>query len=158
MAKIISIVYQPEDQEYGDGRVADFIRVPFESAQLVPNHGIKGDRKAGRNLSRQVNLLSTGWLAAKKAQGYKTAPGQFGEQLIIDGLDLDSLEPGTQLQLGDEACLEITKIRDGCERLEAAQNASGLAGKPIGMLTRVLSGGTIKVGDPVRVLELEAGD
>ena len=152
MAEIRSIVYQPEDQDYEAGRLDYFIRQPLQHALLVANHGIQGDRKAGRNSQRQLNLLSADWLAEKEQDGYQTAPGQFGEQLIIAGLSLESLPAGSQLQLGDEARIELTKPRDGCQRLEAAQGKPGLNRRHIGMLARVISGGTIHVGDPVVLL------
>jgi MOSC domain-containing protein YiiM len=152
MAQISSIVYQPQDQAYEGGRLDHFIRRPLPKAELIAGQGIQGDRKAGRNPRRQLNLLSADWLAAKQGEGYKTAPGQFGEQLIVSGLALESLAPGSQLQLGDEARIEITMPRIGCERLEAAQGKTGLSETPIGMLARVIHGGIIKVGDRVRVL------
>lgn len=152
MARLISIVFQPEDQGYSDGRQGKFIRVPAQQVALIENRGIAGDRKSGRSSKRQLNLLSTGWLAEKEAQGYQTKPGQFGEQLIVEGLDLESLPAGTRLQLGAEAVIEITMPRIGCTRLEAAQGAGNLDGKHIGVLSRVLSGGTIRIGDRVAIL------
>lgn len=152
MAHLTSIVFQPEDQSYPDGRLGQFIRTPTQKVQLVQNHGIAGDRKAGRNARRQLNLLSTAWLAEKEAQGYKTEPGQFGEQLIVEGLDLESLAAGTRLKLGAEAIIEITMPRIGCTRLEAAQGAGNLDGTHIGVLSKVLSGGAIHVGDEVAVV------
>ena len=152
MPQITSIVYQPRDQQYAEGAV-DFMRLPLESAELMAGHGIRGDRKAGHHPDRQLNLLSTGWLAMAAAKGYRAAPGQFGEQLILDGIDLVTLPPGTRLQLGDAAVLEIVKGRTGCTRLEAAQGLSIAGLGPIGVLARVIAGGSIRVGDPVAVLE-----
>ena len=129
------------------------MRLPLESADLVAGHGIRGDRKAGHHPDRQLNLLSTGWLAMAAAKGYRAAPGQFGEQLILDGIDLVTLPPGTRLQLGDAAVLEIVKGRTGCTRLEAAQGRTIAGLGPIGVLARVITGGPIRVGDPVAVLE-----
>jgi len=84
--------------------------------------------------------------------GYRTEPGQFGEQIIVTGLAVESLAPGVCLQLGSEARIEITKPRTGCERLEAAQGTSIQGLGPIGVLAKVIAGGTIRVGDPVTVL------
>ena len=121
MAKIISIVMQPIAKEYEDGRFDYFIRDAVDSVDLVANHGIQGDRKAGKNPRRQLNLLSVGWLNEQAKAGYKTAPGEFGEQLIVEGLKLSALPRGTILQLGDTAVIQINGPRDGCTRLEAAQ-------------------------------------
>ena len=153
MPQISSIVYQPLDQDYtGDGFSEPFLRVPTATAVLVANHGIKGDRKAGRNPKRQVNLLSASWLAEKATTGHKTKPGEFGEQLIIDGLAVEELAHGTQLKLGDGALVEIVGPRIGCTRLEATQEKTALAGAEIGVLVKVITGGTIHVGDDVAVI------
>lgn len=155
MSQIFSIVYQPVEQQYqqGEGHLDNFIRVSVETAQLIAGHGIEGDQKAGRNPRRQLNLLSTAWLAERKSEGYRSEPGNFGEQLIIDGLDVSNLKPGDVLQLGDEARIEISKARTGCIRLATAQGLDGeWTGGNIGMLATVLSSGSIRVGDPVKVM------
>jgi MOSC domain-containing protein YiiM len=154
MPTIVSIVYQPLDRPYAEGDV-DYIREPLAEAELAAGHGLRGDRKAGHNPNRQVNLVSTDWLAMAAAKGYRAAPGQFGEQLIIDGLALVALPPGTHLALGDSAVLEIVKGRTGCERLEAAQGKSIAGLGPIGVLARVINDGTIRVGDEVKLLQPE---
>jgi MOSC domain-containing protein YiiM len=152
MASIFSIVYQPKDPAYGE-HAGDYLRLPLERANLVARHGIEGDQKAGHNPVRQLNLLSAEWLTALQPRGYKTQPGQFGEQIIVSGLAVERLEPGVRLQLGNEACIEIPKLRTGCERLEAAQGKSIAGLGPIGAMARVITGGVIQVGDPVVVLE-----
>lgn len=151
MAHISSIVYQPRESAYAEGDV-DFIREPLAEVELVAGRGLRGDRKGG-NPNRQVNLLSGEWLASAAARGYRAAPGQFGEQLIVEGLDVIALPPGTRLRLGDAAELEIVKGRTGCERLEAAQGQSIAGLGAIGVLARVAAGGLIRVGDPVAVVE-----
>lgn len=153
MAQLVSIVYQPLDRDYAGPRDVDFIRLPLDAAELVANHGLRGDRKAGHNRDRQVNLLSADWLTMAAARGYRAAPGQFGEQLIVAGLDPAALPPGTRLKLGAAAVLEIVKGRTGCSRLEAAQGQSIAGLGPIGALARVIEGGPIRVGEPVAVLE-----
>jgi MOSC domain-containing protein YiiM len=153
MASIYSIVYKPEGAAEGDDRRGRYVRVPIESARLIVDHGIEGDRKGGHNPTRQLNLLSLEWLETIKPKGYKTEPGQFGEQIIISGLLVQGLEPGTRLRLGDEACIEISQTRTGCDRLEAAQGKTREGLGPLGVLARVVTGGTIKVGDTVTVLD-----
>ncbi len=153
MSQIVSITYQPRDRRYTD-RLGDYIRVPFAAAMLVADHGIDGDQKAGHNKSRQVNLVSAEWLSARAAEGYRAAPGQFGEQIIVAGLAVETLPPGTRLALGPQAILTITKGRTGCDRLEAAQGKSIADLGPSGSLARVVMGGPMQVGDMVRLLEV----
>ncbi len=153
MPSIYSIVYQPKDQKYVERQDA-FIRVPVQQARLIAGYGIEGDQKGGHDPKRQLNVLSQEWLTTQHAKGYKTAPGQFGEQIILAGLAVESLEPGTRLQLGDEAQIEIAKVRMPCERLEAAQGKSIENLGPVGMLAKVIVGGQIRVGDQVTILEM----
>lgn len=154
MSQIHSIVYQPKESARKRGeRPVDYVRLALEEATLIAGHGIEGDDKAGRSQRRQLNLLSFEWLRERKKEGYKTKPGSFGEQLIIKGLAVENLQRGDRLQLGEEACIEITFPRTGCERLEAAQGTSSkLLRGHIGMLAKVLTGGTIRVGDSVKLL------
>ena len=152
MPQITSIAYQPLDRHYVDP-MSDYIRVPVEAATLVANHGLDGDQKAGHNKTRQVNLLSAEWLAARAAEGYRAAPGQFGEQIIVEGLAVETLPAGTMLALGSQAILTVTKGRTGCDRLLAVQSRPTAGLDPIGVLARVVMGGPIRVGDTVAVLE-----
>jgi MOSC domain-containing protein YiiM len=152
MAHIFSIVYQPEGMDYGDER-EDYIRLPLENAELIPGHGIKGDQKGSSHPDRQLNLLSWEWLQELAPQGYRTEPGQFGEQLIVQGMQLMDLQPGDRLRLGSQAVIEITKPRNGCNRLEAAQRGKPVVGHlgPLGMMAKVIQGGPVRVGDPVTI-------
>lgn len=152
MSTIYSIVYQPEDKKYESQRGDSFIRESLTEANLIANHGLEGDAKAGRQPSRQLNILSLEWLNGLKDVGYKTEPGDFGEQIIIEDLDLDTLQSGDQLHIGPEAVVEITKPRHGCIRLEAAQGRSNDEyGGLVGKMSKVVATGVIHVGDQVIV-------
>jgi MOSC domain-containing protein YiiM len=152
MAHITSIVYQPRDRRYAEGDM-DYVRESLPDVELVAGCGLRGDRKGSGNPNRQVNVLSREWLDEAAAKGYRAGPGQFGEQLIVEGLDVIALPIGTRLRLGGDAELEIASRRTGCERLEAAQGRSIEGLGPVGVMARVVKGGTICVGDPVTVLE-----
>jgi MOSC domain-containing protein YiiM len=152
MAKIVSIAYSPLDAE---PHPADaYQRVPMAQAVLVVGQGIQGDRK-GRSPKRQLNIMRAEVLEAMQAEGYKTAPGQMGEQLVIGGLAPDALKPGARLLVGASAQVEVLSLRTGCERFEHIQGHSPeeAAGR-LGMMARVVAGGPITVGDPVRLTEI----
>jgi MOSC domain-containing protein YiiM len=150
MAQILNILYRPNDQK-PDGR---FVRQSLETAELITGHGIKGDHKGGHHPDRQLNIISQEWLLDRDAEGYRTQPGQFGEQIIVKGVPLEGLEPGARLQIGSEATIELTKRRTGCDRLVANQGKSieGIPGG-IGYMAKVVSGGTIRLGDSVAVVQ-----
>lgn len=148
---LISIVYQPLDRSYGaDDRLDDFIRVPVESIEVIADFGLLGDQKARKGSVRQVNVLSAEWLELLTSLDYRTRPGEMGEQLIVSGFPIDDLQSGDRFRIGDAVVLEITKPRTGCSRLEHSQGQPLLEFQPaIGMLTRVIKGGTIRLGDQV---------
>ena len=146
---IVSIVYTPAG-DY-DRPVERYLRVPISSADLVAGRGIRGDRK-GSNSNRALNLMSAETLAVLANEGFKTSPGQMGEQIVIAGLDFSSLIEGTRLQLGDAAVIEFVQDRTGCERFERIQgkSPSTVAGR-LGFMACVITGGHIAAGDAVRV-------
>jgi MOSC domain-containing protein YiiM len=153
MGFIHSIVYRPKD--WVEARGSDrFVRTAVAEARLLASHGIEGDAKAGRHPLRQLNVISYAWLAARRQEGYRAEPGDFGEQLVIEGIPLEDLPPGTRLRLGTEAEIEITHLRIGCAKVEQVQGGRPLGALPglhgaIGVLARVTHSGIIRVGDLV---------
>ncbi len=149
MPQVVSIVYTP----YPPGpRPQDrYERVLVERALLVENRGIEGDAK-GQPGERQVNVMCAEVLADLAAEGFKTRPGELGEQVVIAGISAADLVPGTRLQLGG-AVVEVTLPRTGCARFEHIQGKTKQSVKGrLGVLVRVVTGGEIAVGDTVRVV------
>jgi MOSC domain-containing protein YiiM len=148
MPTLTSIVYSPDD---GTPDPADhYFRVPLDLAALTTKGGIKGDRK-GRNPDRQLNVMGAATLARLAAQGFQTGPGQMGEQLVLEGLDVDALAPGDQVQLGPSAVIEVVKARTGCDRFEHIQGLPRTSAR-LGVMARVVAAGEVRVGDAVQVV------
>jgi MOSC domain-containing protein YiiM len=146
MPTLKSIVYSPDD---GTPDPEDhYFRVPLEQAALTVEGGIRGDRK-GRHPDRQLNVMGTPALAELAAQGYQIGPGQMGEQLVLEGLDVDALAPGDRIQVGAQAVIEVVKARTGCDRFEHIQGKPR-AGARLGVMARVVVPGDIRVGDAVQ--------
>ena len=119
-------------------------------AELVVQHGIKGDAHAGQG-HRQVSLLSLQKIETFRSMGANVEYGAFGENLVIDGIDLASLPVGTNLRCGN-ALLEITQIGKECHHRCAIYKSVGDCIMPReGIFARVLQGGIIKNGDKVYV-------
>jgi MOSC domain-containing protein YiiM len=151
MAEIISIVYTPEKVP---GYPKPFTRIPLSEATLVAGHGIQGDRKGGHP-KRQLNVMCYETLAQMKREGFKVGPGEMGEQIVISGIDVDELVPGERIQLGADVCIEVASLREPCERFEAAQDKPlELAIGKVGVMARVITGGEIRVGDPVELVKV----
>jgi len=62
------------------------------------------------------------------------------------------LEPGQQVALGDEVVIQISKPCAPCSRMDEIRPGlqDELDGRR-GMLASVVTGGTVNVGDPIRV-------
>jgi MOSC domain-containing protein YiiM len=149
VGRLVSIVYTPRDR--ADRPQDHYVRVPLDRARLVENGGIEGDAK-GRPGVRQINIMVAEVLDALRTEGFKTAPGELGEQLIVSGVDPASLAAGTRLRIG-EAVVEVTIPRTGCARFEMIQGKSkaSVAGR-LGVMARVVVGGEAGVGDGVELL------
>jgi xanthine dehydrogenase accessory factor len=150
MTQIASIVYRPIGQP---GPADDYLRLDLDDANLIAGYGIEGDAKGGHP-DRQLNIMSYETLTILRGQGFYTEPGQMGEQIVIHQLDVDALPAGAKVQLGNEAIIEIVKPRTGCDKFDRVQKRShDLVQGQMGKIARVIVGGKIHVGDPVRVLK-----
>jgi uncharacterized protein YdeI (YjbR/CyaY-like superfamily) len=152
MIKVTSIVYKPE------GTVPDpdthYIRVPIDSANLVSGYGIEGDRKGGHP-KRNLNIMSFETLEALREEGFNSQPGQMGEQIVVEGVELGKLTEGDRLQIGAQACVEVVSQRTGCQRFERIQGKSPkLAAGRMGVMAKVVTNGKIAVGDPVKLFPI----
>jgi len=151
MIEIFSIVYKPDNSPATAPN--QYNRVPLENALLTVEHGIDGDQK-GSNPARQLNIMSYETLAELEDEGFKIHPGQMGEQIILKGINVNSIPVGERIQLGDEACIEVVSYRNGCDRFEAYQGKPRTDAKDrLGIMAKVVTPGTIKVGDSVKILQ-----
>lgn len=120
------------------------------SARLIEDWGIEHDAHAGK-WHRQVSLLSYEKIEEFRKKGATVDEGAFGENLIIQGIDLRHLPVGARLACG-EVLLEVTQIgkqcHNGCEIFR-------LMGDCImpreGIFAKVLRGGMISEGDEITV-------
>jgi MOSC domain-containing protein YiiM len=146
---IVSISYRPAHVEQ---RPEDhYARIPLERATLIEGRGIEGDTK-GCAKDRELNVMRAEAVAELQQEGFRTAPGELGEQLVIAGLDPAVLVPGVRLRLGEAAVIEVVSARTGCSRFAHIQGKpiKAAAGK-MGIMVRVVCGGAIAVGAAVTV-------
>lgn len=120
--------------------------VPFVT--LVPEHGVDRDAHAGP-WHRQVSLLAVESIGKMKEKGLSVGPGDFAENITVEGIALVHLRVGDRLRSG-EALLEITQIGKECHNRCAIFHQAGDCVMPKdGVFARVLHGGTLRAGDPV---------
>ena len=117
------------------------------SANLVEDLGIEGDKHANAASRRQVLLADK---EALDAVG--VLPGTIKENVTVEGVDVMQLPAGSRVRLGRSAVLEITAVCEPCFRMDEIREGlkQELEGRR-GMVSRVVQGGTISVGDPITV-------
>ena len=124
---------------------------PVPSVRLVGDFGLEGDAHVG-HWHRQVSLLSQEKIQEFNQRGAQVSFGDFGENLVVEGLDLSSLPLGSRLKSGD-AILEITQIGKQCHQECEIRKRTGDCIMPReGIFARVIHGGVILVGDPIDTL------
>ena len=123
-----------------------------ESVNVVAAFGIEGDRHATDHAvrrARQVLLMDEETL-----ESFGLAHGQIRENITTSGIDLASTPAGKTLSLGEDVVLKITGHCAPCGMMDEIGPGlrQELEGKR-GMLATVVQGGTVRVGDAIRVLE-----
>ncbi len=128
-----------------------------EAVQLDPEHGVVGDRYAGRTGNRQVTLMQAEHLRPIGAYlGLETvAPAQLRRNLVVSGLNLLAVRD-RRVRVGG-AVLEVTGQCHPCSRMEEELGPGGYnAVRGHGGLTaRVVCGGTVRLGDAVTRLDVQ---
>ena len=130
-----------------------------DAALLIKDYGIEGDAHAG-NWHRQVSILNISDIDWIKAKGLPDLEdGDFGENLIISGIDIDSLGLGSIIKIGKDAELKVTQRGKECHDHCAIYAKAGDCIMPRhGIFTRVIKGGEIRPGDSVEILQTISRD
>ena len=126
-----------------------------DTAKVIAGFGIEGDRHAtseGIKQARQVLLMDEETLESKAL-----SQGDVRENITTSGIDLASLPEGQRLALGDEVVVQISGHCAPCARMDEIRPGlkEELEGRR-GMLSSVIQGGSVKVGDAIRVLQVAA--
>ena len=121
-------------------------------AVLRENYGMENDAHAGFG-PRQVSLLSLEKIEAFKKRGALVSYGDFGENLVVSGIDLVDLPLGTCLTIG-EILLELSQIGKECHTRCAIYHRMGECIMPTqGVFAKVPRGGTLSVGDTIELCQ-----
>ena len=115
---------------------------------------------------RQVHLMHAELFDELRDKGFNVGPGDLGENIVTQGLDLLSLPRGALLRFGAEATVEITGLRNPCKQIDdfmpgllkavLDRDDEGKLIRKAGIMTVVRSGGTIRPGDVI-VIDLPDG-
>lgn len=148
---------------------------------LLEGLGVEGDAHMGTTVKhrsrvakdptqpnlRQVHLIHSELHDEVTAKGLPVLPGEMGENITTRGIDLLGLPKGTILQLGENARIEVTGLRNPCHQLDNIQpglleavldkDADGNLIRKAGIMAIVLQGGIVRQGDPI-VVTLPEGE
>ncbi|WP_330329084.1 MOSC domain-containing protein [Streptomyces sp. NBC_00536] len=155
--------------------VYSFTKPTRESITLLAGLGVEGDVHAGVTVKhrsrvaqdptrpnlRQVHLIHRELFDEVAEEGFEVAPGQLGENVTTEGIDLLGLPTGAVLRFGEDAVVEVTGLRNPCLQIDGFQqgllkqlvsrDASGKLLLKGGIMGVVRQGGTIRPGDAISV-------
>lgn len=119
--------------------------------RIVAGYGIEGDAHGG-NWHRQISLLSYEKIADFNRLGGGVENGDFGENIVVTGIDLRNLPVGTRLRLPD-TLLEVTQIGKEChEHCQIYQRVGDCIMPREGIFAKVIEAGTVEKGDSIDVI------
>ncbi|RYF71792.1 MAG: MOSC domain-containing protein [Comamonadaceae bacterium] len=153
-----------------------FSKFAEESITLLQGLGVEGDAHAGTTVKhrsrvardaaapnlRQVHLLQAELFDELVERDFAVFPGDMGENVTTRGLDLLALPAGTRLQLGAQAVVELTGLRNPCVQIDRFQPgltaavldraADGALVRKAGVMAVVVAGGDVRADDAIAVL------
>ena len=110
---------------------------------------------------RQVHLIHAELLEELRGKGFEIVPGEMGENILTEGIDLLGLSTGARLTLGAQAEIEITGLRNPCVQLDRHKpglmaavldrDQSGALIRKCGVMGIVLTSGDVQAGDVINV-------
>ncbi|MCF6157180.1 MAG: MOSC domain-containing protein [wastewater metagenome] len=124
--------------------------------KLVEHFGLEGDAHAGK-WHRQISLLAKESADSMRKKGLSIKDGDFGENIVTEGIELKSLPVGTLLRIGKDIMLRVTQIGKLCHDRCAIYYKAGDCIMPReGIFAEIIKGGTVNVGDDIRILDKES--
>jgi MOSC domain-containing protein YiiM len=129
-------------------------KIPVQSCDVLVT-GLAEDRHdhgKHTSLDRAVSLVDLETLNQLNKEGYDVCPGAIGENLTVENLQLQSLEPGDNLTFSGGVRIELVEARKPCFVLDAldVKLKTDIVGR-CGYLARVIVEGTISAGESITV-------
>jgi MOSC domain-containing protein YiiM len=128
-----------------------------KQCKLIENHGLEGDAHAG-TWHRQISLLSKEARLVMENKGAKLDAGDFGENVLTEGVNFANIKVGNKLRLGKDALVRITQIGKEChDRCHIYYQVGDCIMPREGIFAEVLKGGIIKINDDIEFLNDKSG-
>lgn len=124
------------------------------SAVVREGHGLEGDAHAGPG-HRQVSMIDSSQTRAVREKVGELKHGAFGENFVVEGIDLARVGAGSIVRLGKEVVVEVSQIGKIChDRCAIYMQVGDCPMSSEGVFGRVLKGGKVSRGDGVTVEKL----
>jgi MOSC domain-containing protein YiiM len=127
---------------------------PIAEIEVTVEAGLLGDHYGKEGGKRMVTLIQKEHIdVVESIMKTEVDPKMLRRNIIVSGINLLALKEKV-LQIGDEVQLEVTGICHPCSRMETNLGPGGynaMRGHG-GITAKVLQGGTIRVGDPVKMV------
>ena len=122
------------------------LKTEINEANFIEDFGIENDAHAGK-WHRQVSLLEFNKIDEFRKKGANVDFGAFGENIVLEGIELHTLPIGQLIKIGD-VLLEVTQIGKKChDKCQIYYQVGECIMPKTGIFTKVLKGGKVKVGD-----------
>lgn len=136
-------------------------KLPVPEAR-ISRLGVEGDRQRAVTVHggphRAVSLLGIEAIRRVAAEGHPIGPGTTGENLTTEGFDVSALPLGTHVAIGKGVVLEISSPTNPCRTIRHSFHDLRFGRLSIDahprdsrVYARVLSEGTVRAGDPIRI-------
>lgn len=124
--------------------------VPYIDLKL--NYGIVGDSHAG-DWHRQISMLANESVDKMRTSSITLNPGDFAENILTQGIELNTLPVGTVLRIGDTK-VKVTQIGKKCHNDCDIKKLVGKCVMPTeGIFVIVLKEGRVQKGDLITICE-----
>jgi hypothetical protein len=157
-----------------------FSKMRTGTIRLLEGLGVEGDAHSGETVKhrsrvarnplqpnlRQVHLIQAELFDELPSLGFDISPGDIGENIATERLDLLALPVGTELEIGSTAVVRLTGLRNPCKQLDAFRKglkqavigsaADGSLVRKAGVMGIVLVSGEVSPADSISV-RLPAG-
>ena len=150
-----------------------FSKTNCDIVRLIAGLGVEGDAHMGETVQhrsrvaenpnqpnlRQVHLIHTELFDELALQGFVVLPGQMGENITTQGIDLLALPRDTVLRIGETVAIQITGLRNPCAQVDAflpglraavlEKDDEGRLIRKAGIMGIVLMGGEVGINDAI---------
>lgn len=128
-------------------------KTPVHKANFLAGFGMENDAHATFGIKRQVSMLSIDSVQKMRDLGAQVNPGDFAENLTVEGLELYTLPIGTRLKIGSKAEFTVSQIGKECHHgCEIFKQVGKCVMPTEGIFVTVDKGGEITVGDEVSII------